>query len=158
MKKNNKGIVAMSKQAGKARQRKPSGGKRLTIGLDLGDKFSRCCMLNAQGEVVAECSVATVCSAMQSAFSSLPPSLVALEVGTHSPWVSRLLRSLGHDVVVANARELRAITHSTRKDDKRDARMLARLACAPVELASRRRPTCSPFASARHWSKHEPAW
>jgi transposase len=50
-----------------------------------------------------------------------------LEVGTHSPWVSRLLAQLGHEVIVANARRVRLIGHSHRKDDRTDAAQLARL-------------------------------
>lgn len=59
---------------------------------------------------------------------------MALEVGSHSPWVSRLLASFGHEVIVANARQVQLITHSTRKDDKLDARRLARLARIDPEL------------------------
>ena len=58
----------------------------------------------------------------------MPPSRIVIEVGTHSPWVSRLLQSLEHEVIVANARRVRAITESSRKDDRMDAQMLARLA------------------------------
>src|SRR5450759_4986666 len=36
-----------------------------------------------------------------------PRMRIALEVGTHSPWVSRLLKELGHEVLVANPRKPR---------------------------------------------------
>jgi transposase len=62
------------------------------------------------------------------AFAKMVRSRIALEVGTHSPWVSRLLESLGHEVIVANARRVRIISESSRKDDRMDAQMLARLA------------------------------
>jgi transposase len=65
---------------------------------------------------------------MTQTFARMGPSRIALEVGTHSPWVSRLLRDVGHEVIVANARRVRAITESSRKDDRMDAQMLARLA------------------------------
>jgi transposase len=59
---------------------------------------------------------------------------MALEAGTHSPWVSRLLSSLGHEVIVANPRQLRVLTESSNKDDKMDAKTLARLARVDPEL------------------------
>ena len=59
---------------------------------------------------------------------------VVMEAGTHSPWVSRLLEGLGHRVIVANARKVRLIYESDRKNDKIDARMLARLGRVDVSL------------------------
>jgi transposase len=53
---------------------------------------------------------------------------LALEVGTHSPWVSRHLRSLGYEVIVANPRRTRLIAASSNKNDRLDAEALARLA------------------------------
>ena len=58
----------------------------------------------------------------------MPRSRVALETGTHSPWISRLLSKLGHEVIVANARKVRLIGESRKKDDRLDAQTLARLA------------------------------
>ena len=58
----------------------------------------------------------------------MPRSRIALEVGTHWPWISRLLRELGHEVIVANARKVRLIGESRKKDDRLDAETLARLA------------------------------
>lgn len=100
----------------------------ITIGMDLGDKTSRYCMLDESGEVLLERGIASTQSAMRQAFGALARCRIAVEVGTHSPWVSRLLKSLGHEVIVANARQVKLITQSTRKDDKLDARTLARLA------------------------------
>src|SRR5512146_461827 len=102
--------------------------QRLTIGLDLGDRYSRYCMLDAAGEVVSEGELATTKTGLNSLFEKLPPSRVAHEVGTHSPWVSRHLAQLGHEVIVANARRVALIGRSTRKDDPIDAEKLARLA------------------------------
>jgi len=59
---------------------------------------------------------------------------MALETGTHSPWVSRLLTDLGHEVIVAHAQKVELITKSNRKDDRHDARTLARLARIDPEL------------------------
>ena len=107
---------------------------QVTIGVDLGDKTSRCCALGADGEVLFEGSMATTKKGITQRFGALARCRVALEVGSHSPWVSRLLASFGHEVIVANARQVQLITHSTRKDDKLDARRLARLARIDPEL------------------------
>ena len=58
----------------------------------------------------------------------MPHSRIALEIGTHSPWINRLLSELGHTVIVANARKVRLIGESRKKDDRLDAQTLARLA------------------------------
>lgn len=106
----------------------------LMIGMDLGDKTSRFCMLNQQGEVVKENAAATSKKGMAEAFGSIPRSRVAIEAGTHSPWVDRMLKSLGHEVIVANPRQLQLITHNSRKDDRVDAKTLALLARGAPEL------------------------
>lgn len=106
----------------------------MTIGMDLGDKTSRCCAISESGEVLFEKGVSTTKKGMAEVFGALARCRVALEVGTHSPWVSRLLANLGHEVIVANARHVKLISQSTRKDDKLDAHTLARLARIDPEL------------------------
>ncbi len=101
---------------------------KLTIGLDLGDRTSHYCILNEAGEVLLEHSLPTTPKGIQQIFSRIPRSRIALETGTHSPWVSRQLTQLGHEVIVAHARNVRLIGESSRKDDQLDARTLARLA------------------------------
>jgi len=108
-------------------------GDRITIGLDLGDKTSRYCVLNGDGEVIEEGRVGTSRKAMLEKFGG-GGSRIALEVGTHSPWLSRLLAGLGHEVIVANARQLQLISASSRKDDRVDAETLARLARVDPQL------------------------
>jgi transposase len=115
--------------------RKPKR-RELTIGLDLGDKTSRYCIIDRDGEVLVERSTATTKKGLTQAFASLSASRIALEVGTHSPWVKRLLESWNHEVVVANAHRVKLITSSTRKDDRLDARTLARLARIDPQLLS----------------------
>jgi len=102
--------------------------------MDLGDKTSRYCALGQDGEVIFERATATTKKGMGQVFGALSRCRIALEVGTHSPWVSRLLKSFGHEVIVANARQVKLISQSTRKDDKLDARTLARLARIDPEL------------------------
>jgi transposase len=99
----------------------------IAIGLDLGDKTSRYCVLNEAGEVEAEGQVATTRKALLEMFKGLEGCRLGMEVGTHSPWVSRLLSELGYEVYVANARQVRVISESSRKSDRVDAEMLARL-------------------------------
>lgn len=106
----------------------------MTIGMDLGDKTSRYCLLNDRGEVFKEGSVGTSKKAMQQTFGALKRVRIAIEVGTHSPWVSRLLGAMGHELIVANARQVPLISTSSRKDDRLDAQTLARLARVDPQL------------------------
>jgi transposase len=106
----------------------------ITIGMDLGDKTSRLCVLGEDGAVVMEGSVATTKKAMTAKFAGLGRCRIAMEVGTHSPWVSRLLNGLGHEVIVANARQVQLIHASSRKNDRIDAQTLARLARVDPQL------------------------
>ncbi len=101
--------------------------RKLTIGVDLGDRWSFYCVLDEAGKIILEQKVATTPEAMRRTFGKIPRSLIALETGTHSPWVSRLLTELGHEVIVAHAQKVELITKSNRKDDRHDARTLARL-------------------------------
>ncbi|HEX2712703.1 MAG TPA: IS110 family transposase [Candidatus Acidoferrales bacterium] len=111
-------------------------GQQLTIGLDLGDRSSYYCVLNAAGDVILERKLPTTPQGMKQVFGGMPRSLIALETGVHSPWVSRLLTQLGHEVIVAHARNVRLIGESRRKDDRLDARTLARLARIDPRLLS----------------------
>ena len=111
-----------------ARQSRKFSRQTLTIGLDLGDRNSYYCVVNEVGELVQEQKITTTAKALQAAFGAMPRSRIALEIGTHSPWISRLLRQWGHEVIVANARKVRLIGESRKKDDRLDAQTLARLA------------------------------
>src|SRR5271169_803139 len=109
---------------------------KLTIGLDLGDRSSWYCLLGEVGEVLQEQKLSTTPKAMREVFGSMPRCRIALETGMHSPWVSRVLSELGHEVIVAHARNVRLIGESRRKDDRFDARTLARLARIDPQLLS----------------------
>ena len=108
--------------------------QKLTIGLDLGDRSSWYCVLDEAGEVLLEQRLGTTPKAVREVFGGMPRSRIALETGMHSPWVSRLLSKLGHEVIVAHARNVRLIGESRRKDDRLDARTLARLARIDPQL------------------------
>ena len=83
---------------------------QLTIGLDLGDRTSRYCVLNEAGEIILEQELARTPKGFQPVFRKIPRSRIALETGTHSPWVSRQLTELGHEGIVAHARNVRLIS------------------------------------------------
>jgi transposase len=109
---------------------------KMTAGLNLGDKHSYLCLLDTEsGEAIEEGRLRTTPEALRRRFDSEPERIkIAIEVGTHSPWASRVLEECGHEVLVANARKIRLIYGSGRKSDKRDAEKLARLARLDPEL------------------------
>lgn len=130
-KKNQRALTNTKKQI-----EKMAANQRLTIGLDLGDRTSRYCILDAEGEVLSEGELPTTKTGLNSLFGKMPCSRVALEVGTHSPWVSRQIAGLGHEAIVANPHKVKLITQSGRKNDRIDAQKLARLARVDPKLLS----------------------
>jgi transposase len=121
---------------GAAKQIRNISERKLTIGLDLGDRSSWYCVLNETGEVLLVQKVGTTPKAMREVFGAMARCRIALETGMHSPWVSRLLSELGHEVIVAHARNVRLIGQSRKKDDRLDAQTLARLARIDPQLLS----------------------
>ena len=107
----------------------------VTVGIDLSDRHSQLCALEtASGEILEESRVPTSPKGFERCFSGCEKMRIAIEAGTHSPWVSRLLEGYGHEVLVANARRLRLIYADGRKTDQIDAQKLARLARLDPEL------------------------
>ena len=112
------------------------------VGLDVGDRQSHYCVLDLHAGVVAEGVVKTTEASVRVLFAGKGRMRIALEAGTHSPWISRLLIALGHEVLVANPRKLRLIAESDGKHDRADAQLLARLAhvgpalLAPIQTRS----------------------
>lgn len=98
-----------------------------TVGLDVGDKHSHFCEIDSEGTVADDGRVRTTKAALDRTFGSRDRMLIVLETGTHSRWIAEHLELLGHEVLVANARELRLIYASNFKDDRLDAERLARL-------------------------------
>ena len=105
-----------------------------TIGIDLGDRYSHGCVLDWQAEISERFRFETTRSGLAAAFLDRPPARIVIEVGTHSPWISRALKALGHEGIVANAREVQSISKSDRKNDAADAEQLARLGRADPKL------------------------
>ena len=117
-----------------AKPSKKNSQQKLTVGLDLGDRNRWYCVLDESGQIQLEQRVRTTAKGLREIFGAMPRSRMALEIGTHSPWISRLLSELGHEVIVANARKVRLIGESRKKDDRLDAQTLARLARIDREL------------------------
>ena len=107
-----------------------------TVGIDLGDKQSTFCILDVSGEVIERGDFRTSMKGLLKKFDGMPPATFTIEVGTHSPWVSRLLADLGHEVLVANARMVRLIHSGLRKSDRLDPEKLARLTRVDASLLS----------------------
>ena len=97
------------------------------IGLDLSDRTATYVVLSAVGEVVEDGKLTLSEAGLQRALGRRPSTQIAIEVGGHSPWVSRSLAAMGYDVTVANPRQVKLISHGQRKSDLLDAENLARL-------------------------------
>lgn len=123
-------------QVKKNQIRRKAAKQRLTVGLDLGDRSSCYCILDEAGEKVSEGKLPTSRAGLDSVFGKMAACRIALEVGTHSPWISRQLAGMGHEVIVANAHKVKLITQSTKKNDRMDAEHLARLARVDPKLLS----------------------
>ena len=109
----------------------------VTAGLDLGDKYSYLCLIDTDtGKVLEEGRLRTTPEALRRRFCSEQRMSVAIEVGTHSTWVSRVLKECDHEVLVANPRKTRLIYGQGRKTDKLDAEKLGRLARVDPKLLS----------------------
>lgn len=108
----------------------------ITLGLDLGDRRHAVCVLDDKGQIIAEETLPNTRETLEQLSNRYTGSTIAMETGTHSPWVSRLFEARGHTVYVANARKVRAISQSVTKSDREDARMLARLCRADPSLLS----------------------
>ena len=100
----------------------------ITIGMDLGDRYNVVVVLDADGEQILCDKVVNTKVALKRFFQPYEGATVAIEAGTHSPWISRLLEEIGCQVYVGNPHKLRVIWDSTDKSDARDARMLAMIA------------------------------
>jgi transposase len=111
------------------------GRTERTVGLDLGDKYSYFFVLdNESGKMIEEGRLRTTPDNLRRRFDSEEQMKIAIEVGTHSTWVSRILHDCGHEVLIANPRKTRLIYSDKRKTDKLDAKKLARLARVDPEL------------------------
>jgi len=105
-----------------------------TLGIDVGDRRSSYCHVAASGVTLAESSVTTTRDSLSALFQGTETCRVVLEACGHVHWIAQLASEAGHEVIVANPREVRLISQSGRKNDRNDARTLARLGRVDVEL------------------------
>lgn len=110
--------------------------RALTIGIDLGDRFSHFCYLDASGELLEEGRLRTSPEAFAERFAKMRHAKFVLEAGTHSPWVTEILKEAGHETIVANPSKLRMIYTSDKKCDRVDAEQLARVGRMDARLLS----------------------
>jgi transposase len=115
-------------------------------------------MLNQEGEVVESGRIPTTEAALRRHFEGEGAMRVALECGTHSAWINRLLEQLGHQVVVANTRKIRAITASESKNDRNDAEKLARFAAHDPRRLSPIRHAAPSASATWTWSTRARPW
>ena len=100
---------------------------RLTVGVDLGDRWSQYCILGLEGETLVEGQLRTTQEDVREFFQALTAARVVMEVGTHSAWVQDVITEWGHEVLVANPRLMEGSKRRKRKSDRIDANKLARL-------------------------------
>ena len=106
-----------------------------TIGADVSDRTTKICvMTKAEGgerRIVLETTCATTKAGLEEAFSKFDRSWpVAFETGTHCRWMDGVFRKMGFKTIVGNPGKIPSITKSNTKNDRNDARELARLAIA----------------------------
>ena len=71
---------------------------KIFIGIDLGDVENQICILDHDGEIMEKASIENTVSGINTffdRFDSPRQVLVAVETGTHSPWISQLLEARG---------------------------------------------------------------
>jgi len=119
--------LAVAKTIKKERSSKTMRDGVAAVGLDLSDRKARFHVIDDEGETVETGTVVLEGPHLQRWASNIAPTVMAIEAGTHSPWVSRLLTACGHEVIVANPVKVALITRNIRKSDAVDAEYLARL-------------------------------
>jgi len=97
------------------------------LGIDVHLRSTEVCELSEKGKVLERCRIPTTESGLRSYFGRRKRRRIVMECSGSTPWIYRLLRSLGHDVVVVDPRKIRLIAESTLKCDRVDAKILARL-------------------------------
>ena len=103
-----------------------TNGDAVAVGLDLSDRRARFHAIDTEGRTVEAGTVSLEAVQLQRWASNIPPTVMAIEAGTHSPWVSRLPGELSYEVLVANARKLRLIYGRDRKNDSLRIRQVQR--------------------------------
>jgi transposase len=118
----------MKKSTKKEMSTNVTGKGVASIGLDLSDRTAEYHALDGKANTIGTGKVTLLSSELQKWAAQIPPTVMAIETGTHSPWVSRTLSACGHEVIVANAVKVALITKNLKKRDQVDAELLGRLA------------------------------
>lgn len=100
-------------------------------GLDLGKRSSRYCVVDEHRVLVREGNLRNTNKDLHRVFKG-SPMRVAMEASGNSFWMADQLRALGHEVIVADPNRTKAIGSGLIKNDKLDARWLARLCQADM--------------------------
>lgn len=122
------------KKSSKKKSDKTMSGGVAAIGIDLSDRTGKYYAIDDEGKMIEEGKIALRTPELEKWARSIPPTVIAIEAGTHSPWISRLLARCGHEVIVANPVKVALITQNVQKTDPVDAEYLARLARFDREL------------------------
>ena len=122
------------KKSSKKKSEEPVGEGVVAIGIDLSDRTGEFYAIDAEGKNVGKGKVVLRTPELEKWAGSIPATVIAIEAGTHSPWISRLLGRCGHEVIVANPVKVGLITQNVQKTDPVDAEYLARLARFDREL------------------------
>jgi transposase len=96
----------------------------LTTGLDLASKKTYQYTVDPGGKCLGKGYVPTTREDLKLLLDG-PPRRVVLEACGSTRWVAHLCEELGHEVIIANPRKFHLISKSERKNDARDARLLA---------------------------------
>ena len=111
--------------------------KKAYLGCDVSGKTIEIFGRTAESDEGVSIQITNSKAAIKKFIEALPcpeKTVIAMETGTDSPWMSDYLSSFGCEVIVAHARDLALIWGSPAKCDRRDAEMLARLACFDQKL------------------------
>ncbi len=132
-----RGHASASNLGGQTMRNVAPESKKVYVGFDVSEKtietFAVCGKETSKGSCKIENSPAGI-QKFLALFKRTDEVCVVLETGTHSLWMSRLIGSLGIEVIVAHARDLALIYGSDKKNDRLDAEKLARLAQADRKL------------------------
>ena len=133
------------------KQMQQSGEIAGVAGVDIGDKRSYVRLVGLDGELLEEVKVATNPAAIEKYFRSWPRLRVVLETGGQTNWMRRLIAELGHEVFVADARQLRLISQSYAKNDRNDAYWLGELGRTNTDLLAPVEPRGQQVEQHRSW-------
>ena len=120
-------------------------------GVDIGDKRSYVCLVGLDGELLQEVKVSANPAAIEKCSRSWPRLRVVLESGGQTNWIRRLIAGLDHEVLVADARQLRLISQSYAKNDRNDAYWLAELGRTNPALLAPVEPSGQQVEQHRSW-------